>query len=110
MVVERFGQGVVNSGLLNFFIATGFFATLIFFVLNAHIYTPFEIIFWVVTVTVALKGLSNLMLSLIILLFNLQNKQDEMDFENNKDNIESLLSELTVQEARLKSSQYKSER
>ena len=69
MIVERFGQSVVNSGILKFFIATGFFATLIFFVLNSHVYTPFEIIFWVIAATVALKGLSNLMLSLIILLF-----------------------------------------
>ncbi len=35
MVIERFSQNVVSSGLFKIYIATGFFATLIFFVINA---------------------------------------------------------------------------
>ncbi len=46
MVVEKFSQGVVNSGIFRLYIATGFFATLIFFVINADLYTPLEMIFW----------------------------------------------------------------
>ena len=44
MVIEKFSQTVINSGIFRLYIATGFFATLIFFVLNAELFTPFEMI------------------------------------------------------------------
>ncbi len=99
MVVERFSQAVINSGVFRLYIATGFFATLIFFVINADLFTPMEMIFGIVSVTIVLKGISNMMLSLIILLFNLENKRDELDFKYNEEKINAMMSELTVQDA-----------
>ena len=99
MVVERFSQTVVNSGIFRLYIATGFFAVLIFFVLNSELYTPLEMIAGVIGVTIILKGLSNMMLSLVILLFNLDNKQRELDFQYQSEKIDILLNELSIQES-----------
>ncbi len=99
MVVEKFSQSVVNSGIFRLYIATGFFATLIFFVINADLYTPIEMIFGIIGVTVILKGVSNMMFSLIILLFNLDNKRTELNFKYNEEKIDAMLAELNVQDA-----------
>ncbi|XOB61599.1 hypothetical protein ACMC56_13470 [Campylobacterota bacterium DY0563] len=99
MVVERFSQNVINSGIFRLYIATGFFATLIFFVINADLYTPLEMIFGIIGVTIVLKGLSNMMLSLIILLFNLDNKRKELDYKYNEEKINAMMAELGVQDA-----------
>ena len=99
MVVERFSQSIVTSGILKLYIATGFFGTLIFFVLNSELFTPLEMIFGIVAVTIILKGIANIMLSLIIGSFSLQNKKDELEFKHNSDNIDSVLADLTIQES-----------
>ena len=99
MVVEKFSQNVINSGIFRLYIATGFFATLIFFVINADLYTPLEMIFGIIGVTIVLKGVSNMMLSLIILLFNLDNKRKEFDFKYNEEKINAMMAELGVQDA-----------
>jgi len=98
MVVERFSQDVINSGILRLFIASGFFATVIFFVVNADFYTPIEMIFSIIGITVILKGISNIMLSMIISFFSLKNKENELNFKYNEEKIESMLSELNIQE------------
>jgi hypothetical protein len=99
MVVERFSQGVVNSGLLRLYVATGFFATLIFFVVNADFFTPMEMIAGVIASTIVFKSLGNMMLSLIISLFSLDNKEAQLDYQYNSEKIDALLSELTVKDA-----------
>ncbi|QDF29846.1 hypothetical protein [Halarcobacter anaerophilus] len=99
MVVEKFSQNVINSGIFRLYIATGFFATLIFFVLNADLYTPLEMMFGIIGVTIVLKGVSNMMLSLIILLFDLDSKRKELDFKYNEEKINEMMAELGVQEA-----------
>jgi hypothetical protein len=102
VVVEKFSQNVINSGIFRIFIATGFFATLVFFVINADYYTPLEMIAGVMGVTVMLKGISNVMLGVIVSLFSLQNKEEEFNFKYNKEKIDVLISELAVQESQLK--------
>lgn len=99
MVVEKFSQGVLNSGVLRLYIATGFFATLIFFVINSDLFTPIEMLFGIVAVTIVLKGISNIMLSLIIVFFSLDNKKAELEFKHNSDKIDALLADLTIQDA-----------
>lgn len=89
---------MVLSGIFRLYIATGFFATLIFFVLNAQLYTPYEIILSVVGVTIVLKGCANLILSLMISLFSLDSKKEELEFNYNEDKINAMLSELQVQD------------
>ena len=98
MIIERFSQTVINSGIFRLYIATGFFATLIFFVLNAELFTPFEMILGTMLITIVLKGMSNIMLSLIISLFNLDNKRNEFDFKYNEEKIQVMLNELSVKE------------
>jgi len=99
VVVERFSQNIIGSGLFKLYIATGFFATLIFFVINADLFTPLEMLIGIIGVTVALKGVTNMMLSLIILLFSFDNKQAQLDFEYNSEKIDSLLAGLSIQDA-----------
>ncbi len=101
MVVERFSKSVINSGIFKIYIATGFFATLIFFVLNAELFTSVEIILGVVFVTVVLKGVANMMFSMIILLFSLDNKKNELEFNAQAEKMEFLLNELKAQEVEL---------
>jgi len=98
MVIERFSQTVINSGVFRLYIAIGFFATLIFFILNAELFTPMEMILGIMLITVILKGVSNLMLSLIISLFSLDNKRKEFEFKYNEEKIQIMLNELSVQE------------
>lgn len=62
MVIERFSQNLINSGIFKIYIATGFFATLIFFVVNSELFSPIEMILGSILITIILKGLSNLML------------------------------------------------
>ncbi|MBP7742198.1 MAG: hypothetical protein KA073_02355 [Aliarcobacter sp.] len=98
MIIERFSQTVVNSGIFRVYTATGFFATLIFFTINADFFTPIEMILGIILVTVALKGISNIMLSLIISLFSLENKRSEFEFKYNEEKIQAMLNELSVKD------------
>lgn len=99
MVVERFSQSVLNSGIFRVYIATGFFATVIFFVLNSDLFTVTEMLIGIISVTILLKGISNIMFSAVIALFNLDNKKEEFNFKYDAENINSLLNELSVNDA-----------
>lgn len=98
MVIERFSQTVINSGVFRLYIAIGFFSTVIFFTLNAQLFTPMEMILGIILITVVLKGISNIMLSMIISLFSLENKKKEFDFKYNEEKIQIMLNELSVKE------------
>lgn len=98
MVIERFSQTVINSGVFRLYIAIGFFATLIFFTFNADLFTPMEMMLGIILITIILKGVSNIMLSLIISLFSLDNKRKEFDFKYNEEKIQIMLNELSVKE------------
>lgn len=96
MIVERFTKNIIASGLFKIYVAAGFFGTSIFFVLNAQLFTPIEIVLGIVFTTIFLKAVSNIMLSLIILLFRLDNKKEELDLKYHSQKIDELLSELTT--------------
>ncbi len=98
MIVEKFTQNFLNTGLFRLYIATGFFASLIFFTLNADYFTAMEMIIGIMGVTIFLKAISNIMLSMIVSLFSLDNKREEIEFKYNEERITSLLNELNVQE------------
>lgn len=102
MVVQRFSQSVINSGILRVYTACGFFMTSIFFIINSSIFSPIEMVTWIVLVTVAFKAVGNVMLSLIILLFNLDNKRSEIDFERASAEIDNILAEFSVKETNKK--------
>jgi len=103
MIIEDFAQKVVTSGVMQTYIATGFFATLIFFIINANSFRPMEMMLGTIMVTIAVKGVSNLMLSMIILLFNLDAEQELKKLKVTEDKVDLLLNELQMKEAKLKS-------
>ncbi len=97
-IVEKFSRGILNSGIFKLYVAIGFFGILIFFVLNSFWFSPLEIMTGIVCAAAILKGISNIMLALMINFFNLDNIKEELEFKHNTDHIDSLLTDLTVQE------------
>ena len=103
MVVEDFSKKLLSSKIFDTYVSTVFFAVLIFFVLNANYYTPFEMIFWIVLVTIGFKGVANIMFSLTVSLMKLDNTQDAIAFEKSANKLESLVNDLAIQEAAVQS-------
>ena len=98
MVVERFSQNLINTGIFKIYIAIGFFATIIFFTFNSELFSPLPMLFGAILVTVTLKGFSNLMLSFIVNNFSLDQKRMEFDNRYNEDKINLLLNQLVVKD------------
>ena len=103
MNIEKFTKIIIQSNLINTYVATSFFSVLIYFVINANLYTPIEMLIGVIFVTIAFKGIANIMFSLIIVLFNIDNNKDALELDNVKTRVNGLLSELSLKEAKLKS-------
>lgn len=99
MIIERFSKTVIASGIFRFYVAIGFFGTSLFFLFNAHLFTPMEMVLGIIFVTIFLKTMSNIMLSLLILLFSLDNKRAELDFKYHTQKIDELISELTISDS-----------
>ncbi|PIF04112.1 MAG: hypothetical protein CSA86_03185 [Arcobacter sp.] len=104
MVIEQFSKKMVKSGIFDTYVAAVFFSSIIFFVLNATIFTPLEMMFGIVISTIFFKGLANMMLSLTISLVSLDNQQDRVKFKRDSENLESLVNDLALQEAAIQSS------
>ena len=103
MVIEKFSKKMVDSGIFNTYVATAFFASLIFFVLNSSVFTPLEMMFGIVTMTIIFKGVANIMLSMTISLVSLDNQEDHVSFKKDSDTLESLVNDLAIQEAAIQS-------
>jgi len=103
MNTEEFSKRLVQSGILDTYVAAVFFGTTIFFVINSSFYTPLEMIFSIVFVTILFKGLANIMLSMNISLYSLSNEQDKVAFGESSDKLESLVNDLAIQEAAVQS-------
>lgn len=100
MVVERFSQNLINTGIFKIYIAIGFFATIIFFTFNSELFSPLQMLFGAILVTVTLKGFSNLMLSFIVNNFSLEQKRMDFDNRYNEDKINLLLNQLATKDLR----------
>lgn len=98
MVVERFSQNLINTGIFRIYIAIGFFATIIFFTFNSELFSPLQMLFGAILVTVTLKGFSNLMLSFIVNNFSLEQKRMDFDNRYNEDKINLLLNQLATKD------------
>lgn len=107
MVIHNFSKKIINSRILDTYVAAVFFATLIFFVLNAAAFKPIEIIIGVVLVTTAFKGIANVMFSLIISFVDFDKTKDVLEFEKSSDKLESLIKDLAIKEATVKSAKNK---
>lgn len=105
MLVENFSNKVLRSKIIDTYVATAFFAVVIFFTLNADIYTPFEMIFGVMFVTIAFKGIAHMMVGLIILLYDFEHKKESIDFQESANRINGLLNDLSLQQTKIKSQQ-----
>jgi len=103
MVIEKFSRKMLESRIFNTYVATVFFSTLIFFVINSSVFTPLEMMFGIVTATILFKGVANIMLSMTISLVSLDNEQDSVAFKKDSDNLESLVNDLAIQEAAIQS-------
>jgi len=103
MNVEKFSNSLVRSNILNTYVATAFFATMIYFTINANLYTPIEMLFGIIMSTIFFKGIGNIMFSLVVALFNLQNQEDEIEFDKLTTKVNGLLNDLALQESKLKS-------
>ncbi|MEA2049944.1 MAG: hypothetical protein U9O56_04365 [Campylobacterota bacterium] len=107
MVVENFSRNLIRSKILNTYVAAVFFAVVIFFVLNASFFSPFEMISWIVIVTIGFKGIANIMLSMSISLINLDNTENKLEFEKSSTQLETLVNDLAIQEASVQSTKNK---
>jgi hypothetical protein len=103
MVIENFSKKMLDSGILNTYVAAVFFFTVIFFVLNSSSFTPIEMMFDVVCITIIFKGVANIMLSMTISLVSLDNQHDNLKFKKSSDDLESLVNDLAIQEAAIQS-------
>jgi len=103
MDIEKFSNNLVRSNVLNTYVAAAFFGTLIYFTINSNLYTPIEMLFCIVMSTIFFKGIGNIMFSLVIAFFNLQSQEDELEFDKLSTKVEGLLSDLALQESKLKS-------
>jgi len=100
---------MVNSKIFDIYVAAVFFATLIFFVLNFSLFQPIEILAGVMVVTIAFKGLANLMFSMTISFVNMDGLKEAVDFEQSAEEVESLVNELAIKQATVKSSKTEQE-
>jgi hypothetical protein len=98
MYVERFAGGVLKSRVLDTYVAASFFGTVIFFILNIHLYTPMEILIWTFIVAIGSKGLANLMLGLLISLYDLSQIEEKNNFDKESERIDQLIAQLKFQE------------
>jgi len=98
VVVERFSHNLINTGIFKVYIAIGFFATLIFFIFNTELFSPLQMLFGAILVTVFLKGCSNLMLSFIVEHFSLENRKEEFDVKYNEEKLTLLLNQYSIDE------------
>lgn len=99
MVVENFSKKLLRSKIFDTYVAAVFFATLIFFVINAGHYTPMEMIFWIIVVTIGFKGIANIMFAMTVSLMKFDNAQDAVEFEKAATKLESLVNDLSIHNA-----------
>lgn len=98
MVVEKFSNSLIKSGLLKLYVATGFFSVIIFFIINIDFFTLDEIFVGLVLVTIVFKSLSNIIYSLIMKFYSLEPKRKEINFKFNEERINTLMEELKFKE------------
>lgn len=109
MVVEKFSQNLINVGVFKIYIAVGFFSTLIFFIFNSELFSPMQMFFGAVLITLALKGVSNLMLSYIVENFSLDKKKLDFEEKYSEDKINLILNQFISDDDRLVLEQQKNE-
>ncbi|MEA3513105.1 MAG: hypothetical protein U9R37_05840 [Campylobacterota bacterium] len=103
MSTESFSLRLIKSKIFDMYVGTAFFATIIFFVLNASYFTSIEMMFGVIFFTIIFKGIANIMLSMNISLYNLDDQESRINFEKTSDNLESLVGDLAIKEAAVQS-------
>jgi hypothetical protein len=105
MIVEKFFDNIVQSRIIDAYVATAFIATSIFFIINISLYTPTEILMSIIFVTLAFKGLAHLMVSFIIMFFDLKEKEESVELQQQLTKLDSLVDELSLQQAKIKNHQ-----
>jgi len=102
MIVEKFFNAILKSKIIDIYVAIAFIATAVFFIMNISSYTPFEILVGIVLVTLSFKGLAYLMVSFVIMFFDLKQKEDSVQLQQKLAKLDSLVDELALQQTKLK--------
>jgi len=102
MIIYNFAKKMKRSKILDTYVATVFFGTLIFFVLNLNSFDPIEILAGVMLVTIAFKGIANIMFSMIISFVDFDSLNDAVEFEKSAQKVEALVNELSLKQASVK--------
>jgi hypothetical protein len=102
MIVEKFFNAILKSKIIDIYVAIAFIATAVFFIMNISLYTPFEILVGIVLVTLSFKGLAYLMVSFVIMFFDLKQKEDSVQLQQKLAKLDSLVDELALQQTKLK--------
>ena len=98
---------MVQSRIFDTYVATVFFAMLVFFVLNMNSFTPLEIIIGVMVATVAFKGIANIMFAMTISFVTFDKLDDAIEFEKAAGQVETLANELSMKQVALKEANQK---
>jgi len=109
-MVENFFYKILETRLINTYVAAAFFATTIFFILNISLYTPSEILLWTMIVTLTFKGLAHLMVAIIIFFFDLSKREESVELRKKLNKLETLVNELSIQQAKIKNGKYETQR
>jgi len=109
MLIHSFSKKMVKSGIFDTYVATVFFAMLVFFVLNMNSFTPIEILIGVMIATITFKGIANIMFAMTISFVTFDKLDDAMEFEKAAEHVEALANELSIKQVSLKKAKHKSE-
>ena len=101
-MVEKFFIKIIKTKFIDFYVATAFFATVVFFILNISLYTPSEILMWIIIVTLTFKGLAHLIVSIIIMFFDLKQIEQNLEYKKQLNKLETLVNELSIQQTKIK--------
>jgi len=101
-MVENFFFKIIKTKFIDFYVATAFFATVIFFILNISLYTPIEILMGIIIVTLIFKGLAHLIVSIILMFYDLNKIEQNLEYKKKLNKLETLVNELSIQQAKIK--------
>ena len=109
MIIHSFSKKMVRSKIFDTYVATVFFAMLVFFVLNMNSFTPLEILTGVMIATIAFKGIANIMFAMTISFVTFDHLDEAIEFEKAAGQVETLANELSIKQVALKEAKQKVE-
>jgi hypothetical protein len=97
MVTRIVFDKLKNSGFIDLYLLFGFVLAVSFFILNYRDYSPIEILFGVIFITVVLKSLINIIVGYLVKYEDMKEIEESNKYQDELVNIESLLKDLSIQ-------------